>query len=148
MIARETLYSSVFSALSAAVADMSFKTLSRREKFWVNVDVNDMPAMFMKQISEDLIPQGKEPTALMKYDIDIDIVIYVYSGDSAVSSAPTLNAAVDRIEQLFKPNVLGHPVNLGIAGVQAAKIKGKISYGEGNLDGQGVALIPIKIITV
>lgn len=147
---RETIYAACLAALQLAVTDLPFKTFSRRMMLWTQVPIDRQPALFLKQVREEIVLQGDDPNALpAKTAIYVDAVIYCNAGsDITVSSAPLLNAAVDAIEKFFKPGPNHKSPNLGISGVLGARVVGTVEYGEGNLDGQGIAAVPIRIIAL
>lgn len=151
---RETLYSTLFAMLASAVDGLAFKTISRRVRIWSEVPPEEQPALFMRQVREKAVGERPHPN---KWEIDVDVPIYVFAGSGPDDlTAPTLNAAIDRIERLIPtgppqnrpPGALYKPQTLGLPGVLDVRINGEIMYGEGATSGQGVAVIPIRITAV
>jgi hypothetical protein len=145
---RETIYQTIFETLQKAVVDpLNFKTASRRAIPWTQVDAQSgQPALFQTQVKELATVQGRGiPT---KWDLDIDIMIYVNGGSSLdVIPSQILNPAIDIIEGLF-PGVGPTYQTLGLPGVQEIRIQGEIVYNEGLLGAQAVAVIPIHVVAV
>lgn len=142
---REIIYGALFAKLQAAVGPLGFNTMSRRSRLWTEVPVEEQPAMFMRQVHEKTIVAGREiPT---KWELLVDVPIYVFAGPGRDdSAAPLMNAAIDNIEKLFP---IGGPVKQDLNGlVVEARIFGDIMIGEDNLTGQGIAVIPIRVVAV
>ncbi len=142
---RETIYGALFALLQTAVDGLNFKTVSRRVQIWSQIPPEEQPALFMRQVREVAVGQRGTPN---KWELFVDVPIYAYAGSGPNDlTAPTLNAAVDRIEKLIPSN---GPIvqNLGLKGVSEVRILGEIMYGEGAISGQGVAVVPLRIIAV
>ena len=139
---RESIYSGIFALLSTAVDGLNFQTLSRRVKLWDKVPPSDQPALFMQQLDEEALTL-KTPAPPTAFVLRVDVLIYVFNPSECDSAASALNNAVDKITSLFRPGK-----TLGLAGVLEARVDGKIQYGEGLLTGQGVAIVPIRILAV
>jgi hypothetical protein len=144
---RETIYQTIFETLQeTVVAPLNFKTASRRAIPWTQVDPASQPALFQTQVREQATVQGRGlPT---KWDLDIDISIYVNGGnDLVVIPSSILNPAIDTIEGLF-PGTGPNYQTLGLPGVSEIRIQGEVLYNEGLLGAQAVAVIPIHIVAV
>lgn len=143
---REAIYGSLFAALRGAVTDLGFRTISRRVRLWTDVNPADQPALFMQQVSERAEYAGRNIP--IKWDLFVDVPVYVFGGQGPDDSPmPLLNAAIDAIESLFPPGG-PKPTTFGLRGVSEVRIFGDVEIGQGNLSGQGVAVIPIRIVAV
>lgn len=144
---REAIYGALFTLLQSALQPLKFVTISRRSRSWQDVPTEEQPAAFLHQGIQKavVLPSPAPPT---KWELHADFLIYVTAGgDPDASAAPLLNAAVDNIEKLLP---IGGPLvqNLGLPGVVEVRINGEVEYAEGNLTGQGIAIVPIRIVAV
>ena len=146
---RETIYNGVFQALVKVVDGLEFKTCSRKTKIWTEVPANDQPAIFMQQVKETVSPgTGREPAPPNMNVLSVDVVIYANAGGRLADTVtPLLNECVDRIEALFPPPPK-NPQTLSLPGVVHIRIAGDIEYREGDLGGQGIVVIPLRIVAV
>lgn len=148
MSSRETVYSAVFSVLLEAVTALNFKTVSRRVKLWSEVPVDQQPALFQQQVSEEST-SAKAPAPPNKNFLRVDIIIYANAGpDSSESVDPQLNAAIDAIERVFPSDPRQKSLELRLPGIIDCRIHGIIEFGEGNLNGQGIVIIPLRIVAI
>lgn len=142
---RESIYATLFAVINQALEPLSFKTSSRRTRLVSDVPAIDQPAFFQKQIKEEAISL-KAPAPPNYWLIDLDIIIYAFAGPEADAvSSTVLNDAVDALEVVFPPPPFAQ--TLGLAGIIDVRINGVVEYGEGNLTGQGIAIVPIRIKT-
>lgn len=144
---RESIYGALFLALTKAVSNLGFRTISRQVRLWSEVDPADQPALFMDEKKEEAITDPRGPRGIpIKWELFVDVPVYAFGGQGPDdSAAPVINAALDAIESLFPPG--GPKVQtLGIPGVSEIRIFGAIEIGQGNKSGQGIAVVPIRIV--
>jgi hypothetical protein len=122
----------------------SWALLSRRLKLWSDVASADQPALFITEHAEtvsfaaDNLP-GK--TAL-----NVDLFVYVAAGkDPDAVPARDLNLALDAIQACLAPPPGEARQTLGGL-VAQCRVEGRVVKDPGDLDGQGLALVPIKIL--
>ena len=136
---RETIYAAAFALASGAAL---FNTKSRRLRHWSEVNVPEMPALFMTQKTEVAKTVTGQPTI---WTLNVDFYIYAASEDPNVAPSTILNPLLDALTVLFVP-----PVNLGrqtLGGlVHYCRVNGSIETDEGVLGSQAVAIIPIEIL--
>lgn len=138
---RETIINALFVRVSSAAA---FVTASRRLKMWSSVSAADKPAMFLVE-REEIYTRTSEAVPEM-VTLDVDIYIYTDVGqDQSVIPAATLNTLIDAVDAALKPDALTGKQTLGNT-VSHCWIEGKIKKDAGDLDGQGVAVIPVRIL--
>ncbi len=131
------------------VSSYSYIYSSRRFRFWDEVSAEQKPALFLQDYAEDhtrnsaLVPARRV--------IVCECTIYISEGLNQ-SSTPIdlLNTLVDLIDPVsggvLKPdNIPSARQTLGGL-VYDCYIEGKVIKVPGDLDGQGMAQIPIKII--
>ena len=146
---RETIYSTIFAALVKAVDGLNFVTASRKMKLWTEVPPSEQPAIFMHQIKEGAsMGSAKAPGPPNMNILEIDVVVYATAGQGQDDIiAPLLNNVADRIESLFPPPPR-QAQTLVIPGVSSIRVTGDIEYREGNLTGQGIVIIPLRVVAV
>jgi hypothetical protein len=138
---REAILTSLFALVSGAAP---FVTASRRMRLWSDVPSSDKPAIFMTEHGENYLRASEAvPEAVT---IDVDLYIYIDAGkDQSIVPSSILNPLIDAVDTALKPNILTGLQTLGGL-VSHCWIEGKILKDPGDLDGDGVAVIPIKIL--
>lgn len=136
----------VMEALKALiVATESFVTVSRRVKLWTDVPTAEQPACFIAEHGEGRAHQSEN---LPKDTIDCDLFIYTSAPNSDDVPASILNAALAAIDAALAPagaDLMRNRQTLGNL-VSHCFIDGQVFKDPGDLDGQGLAVIPIKIL--
>ena len=141
----ETIYQALFNRLSGIEG---FVTTSRRLKHWNNVAPDARPALFITQGNQTEVPvKGLDA----KVELEAEVYIYIHEDDSAIPPSVQLNQMIDRVRTKLAPD---HPdmceyQTLGGL-VEHCWIEGTIEVFEaveGMLDDQGIAIIPIRILT-
>jgi hypothetical protein len=143
---REAIMSALFALVSGPIlsSQSPFVTSSRRMRLWGDVPSGEKPALFMREIGDEYkgAERGLPPGVYM----GVELYIYIDAGkDQSVDPISVLNPLIDAVEAALK----GSPVNgrqtLGGL-VFHTWIEGKIMKDPGDLDGDGVAVIPVKIL--
>jgi hypothetical protein len=138
---RESILNALFARVSGAAA---FATASRRLKLWSSVAPSDKPAIFVAERG-DIYARASEATP---ETVTMQIELYIYSDaghDQSVVPAGALNALLDAVDTALKPDALSGKQTLGGL-VSHCWIEGKILKDAGDLDGSGVAVVPVKIL--
>jgi hypothetical protein len=120
-----------------------FRTTGRRLQLWSQVA--EQPALFLRNIADEYPKRhAKElPTAPT---LEAEAWVYSSAGrDPDLAPGTGLNNLIDAIKAALDP-VPGTPQTLGLASVQHCWIEGRIDMHPGDLDGQAIAVIPIKIL--
>jgi hypothetical protein len=149
MNARET----IMEALCLQLAQASFSapingcntwaTLSRRLKLWSDVASADQPALFVTEHAEATAFASESLPG--KTTLNVDLFIYISAGQDPQSiPARDLNVALDALDLALAPPPGADRQTLGGL-VYHCRIEGRIVKDPGDLDGQGLALVPIKI---
>jgi hypothetical protein len=144
----------IMEALVARLAQMQFATpingcdswalLSRRLKLWSDVASADQPALFITEHGETI---GYSAEALPgKSTLNVDLFVYISAGKDPDSiPARDLNIALDALAACLAPDpAIGRQTLGGL--VTHCRIEGRIVKDPGDLDGQGLALVPVKIL--
>jgi hypothetical protein len=138
---RESIITALFNLVSNAAP---FVTASRRLQLWSGMASTDKPAIFLCERSENYTRASEAvPEAVT---INVDIYIYTDAGkDQSLVPITTLNNLIDAVDTALAPNYLTGLQTLGGL-VSHCWIEGKIMKDAGDLDGDGIAIIPIKIL--
>lgn len=141
----ETIYQALFNRLSGIDG---FVTTSRRLKHFNNVAPDARPALFITQGNQTEVPvKGLDA----KVELEAEVYIYIHENDPAIPPSVQLNQMIDQVRAKLTPD---HPdmceyQTLGGL-VEHCWIEGTIEVFEaveGMLDDQGIAIIPIRILT-
>jgi hypothetical protein len=147
---REQILSALFTLLQGATfaspvgaaGATTWARSSRRMKLWTDVSPAEKPALFMTDHSETAGASSK--TLPPSFTIDVDLFVYIDSADPDTVPSSDLNVVLDAITAALAPTT-GGPQTLGGL-VTACAVEGRIMKDPGDLDGQGLALVPIKIL--
>lgn len=142
------------SALCATLAQAQFATpingrlswaiVSRRVKLWSDVAAADQPALFIAEHGETIAYASENTPG--KTILNVDLLLYV-AGAKDPESIPArdLNVALDALFSALAPDPASGRQTLGGL-VYRCRIEGRIVKDPGDLDGQGLALVPVRIL--
>ena len=140
MNSREAIMQALFALVSAS---SSYVTASRRLKLWDAVASADKPAIFMYE-RDDVYRNGDKYLPIV--EMHVDLFVYIDAGkDQSIAPITVLNPLVDAIDAALAPNPGTRKQTLGGL-VSHVWIDGKIMKDPGDIDGDGIALIPVKIL--
>lgn len=149
MPTREVIMAKLFTVLSSSTqtdnATPAFKLCSRRVKLWGDVDASDKPAMYLMETHEtrkQQPPQGMPSMLLMK----ASVIVYTFTGTSSEIPSIVMNNCLDSIEKALKPDDLSRNVFTLAGLVYRCWVEGSIVKTPGDLDGEGLAVVPIHIL--
>lgn len=138
MSTRETLIGALFNLLNAS---HDYKTSGRRLMLW-NL-VNEQPALFLRHVGDEFPPR---PTGLLSRTmIECEAWIYAKSADPDSAPEVVMNGLLDKIETALKPGPAQEAQTLGGL-VTHCWIEGRIEIHPGDLDGQAIAVVPIRML--
>jgi hypothetical protein len=138
--ARETIMQALFALVSGSA---SFVTASRRLQLWGSLSAAEKPAIFQYE-RDDNYRNGNNYLPIV--EMNVDLYIYTAPGmDSGVTPISVLNPLIDAIDAALAPNRVTRRQTLGGL-VSHCYIDGKIMKDPGDLDGDGIAVIPVKIL--
>lgn len=122
----------------------SWATLSRRVKLWSDVAPADQPALFVAEHGETVAYASE--TAPGKTILNVDLLLYVAGAkDPEAVPARDLNIALDALFSVLAPDPATGRQSLGGL-AHRCRIEGRIVKDPGDLDGQGLALVPLRIL--
>ncbi|QBK69676.1 hypothetical protein [Acinetobacter johnsonii] len=141
----EVIYQALFDRLSGIDG---FVTTSRRLRLWNDVAPTERPALFVTQGN-----QSEAPTKGLdaKVELEAEVYVYIHESDPSIPPSVQLNQMIDHVRAKLAPD---HPdiceyQTLGGL-VEHCWIEGTIEVFEAvenMLDDQGIAIIPIRILT-
>lgn len=136
---RETVLNALFALLVNA---SQFKTKGRKFIHWSQVDPDARPAMFLVEKTEDETVQDfAAPTIGV---IEVTVIIYVNTQDAEIPAA-ILNPIIDALDNAIRPTAMQTRQTLGGL-VENVWKEGKTIKIPGDIDGDGMAFIPLKIL--
>lgn len=143
-VTREQAMTALFALVSGS---SSFVTTSRRFHMPDQIPASMQPALLMCEPDEDHQKQ-KLITPAVRY-LSVEIWIYISDGtDPNNVPAITLNNMIDAIDPIsggvLAPGLNGRQTLGGL--VADCYIDGKINKVPGDIDGQGIARIPVKVM--
>jgi len=142
-MSREAAFSALFAAVSGAYA---WGLASRRMKVWSEVPAALRPAVFQLESGPETY-QWASP-AKPKRTLEAKLFLYFDARDPTAPGASQINAALDAIDAALAP--AGADANLGrqtLGGaVHDCKIVGVPVRDTGDLDGDGLAVVSVRLI--
>ncbi len=118
----------------------------RRLKLWNDVAKADRPVLFVTQHGDTT---GYSSASLpAKVTMDVDLFVYIDSSDPNAIPATSLNIILEAVEAAIAPQP--GPGGMQTLGglVQHVRREGKAVMDPGDIDGDGLLLIPLKIFTL
>lgn len=141
----ESIYQALFNRLSGIDG---FKTTSRRLRHFNNVQPEERPALFVTQGNQTEVPvKGLDA----KVELEAEVYIYIHEMDKAIPPSVQLNQMIDKVRKAIAPDfpeMCEHQTLGGL--VEHCWIEGTIEVFEAvenMLDDQGIAIVPIRILT-
>ncbi len=138
---REQAMEALFTLLQTTPGVVTF---GRRLKLWNNVPAEQQPALYLVEHSESRLNTLRGTPG--KLQLVAQIFLYVKTTDTEVIGGQLLNNLLDAIELVLAP--ADPKVNVQTLGglVDRCWINGTIIKDPGDIDGQGLAIIPINIL--
>jgi hypothetical protein len=139
---------SAIAALMNLVANAYPWTLGpvRRLKLWSDVPAANRPACFLFEGNQETYSWSE--SALPKRIIEVRLFVYLDAKDPSVVGATLVNNVMDAFDNAFV--ISGGDVILGrntLGGtVYNCRIDGKILKDPGDLDGDALLIVPVKLV--
>lgn len=142
----EEIYAALFERLKSKIDGVV--TISRRLRHFNNVPAEQRPALFITQGNQqEMAVHGLNA----KVELAAEVYLYISESDSAVPPSTQLNLYIDKLRQAIKPEFPEMCEYQTLGGlVEHCWIDGTIEVYEAvenMLDDQGIAIIPIRILT-
>jgi len=141
MPSREQIMSALFALVSGS---SPFVTKARRLKLWTDVSEAEKPAIFQYE-RDDIYSNGKQYLPI----VEMNVELYVYTApgmDSGVTPISMLNPLLDAIDSALRPGPAANGRQTLGGLVSHCYIDGKVMKDPGDIDGDGIAVIPVKIL--
>jgi hypothetical protein len=142
-MSREAAFSALFAAVSAAYP---WGLASRRMKLWSEVPAALRPALFQLESGPETYQWASPATP--KRTLEAKLFLYFDARDPTTPGASAINAALDTLDSALAPSgadlALGRQT-LGGA-VHDCKISGVPVRDPGDLDGDAIAVIAVRIV--
>ena len=142
-MSREAAFSALFAAVSAAYP---WGVASRRMKLWSEVPAALRPAFFQLESGPETY-QWPSPAA-PKRTFEAKLFLYFDSRDPSTPGASAINLALDAIDAALAPST--SDLNLGRQtlgnAVHDCKVMGVPVRDTGDLDGDGLAVVSVRLI--
>lgn len=139
MRTREAALSALLTLLTGAYAWAN--TPTRRLSMWDKVPKEQQPALF--QFEGDAQPYRWSQYALPIREISVQLFVYVDSSDPTAVPAQQISAIMDALDAALLTKT-GQKQTLG-GTCDWCRIDGIVTPDPGDIDGQGLILVPIKI---
>jgi hypothetical protein len=119
---------------------------ARRLKLWNDVSTSARPACFLFEGGEDVYSWTE--TARVKRIIEVRLFIYLSAKDGSVVGAALLNEVMDALDAALVPKGADELVGRNTLGgaVHHCLIEGKVLKDPGDLDGDALLVVPVKIV--
>lgn len=132
-----------FAGLSSGGAPL-FKTVTRIPRHWEEVAGEDQPALLMRKRSEKAEYRKFLP---IKWVLDIDLLIYVQAASEPdADPGQLLEPLLDAVDTALEvDDVVNNVCTLGGL-VSYATFDGTTQIHLGTLDGEAVAVVPIRVL--
>lgn len=119
---------------------------SRRLKLWADVPLSARPACYVFEGGQESYTWQISPVPERK--LDVRLFIYFNSKDPSVIGSSLINNVMDALDTAFRPAgqdvVVGRNTLGGL--VSQCRIDGSPMKDPGDLDGDGLLIVPIKVI--
>ena len=141
----ESIYQALFNRLSGIDG---FVTTSRRLRHFNNVQTEERPALFVTQGNQTEVPvKGLDA----KVELEAEVYIYIHETDKAIPPSVQLNQMIDKVRKAIAPDFPEMCEYQTLGGlVEHCWIEGTVEVFEAvenMLDDQGIAIVPIRILT-
>lgn len=142
-MSREAAFSALFATVSAAYP---WGLASRRMKLWSDVPSALRPALFQLEFGPETYQWASPATP--RRSLEAKLFLYFDARDPSTAGASAINAALDAIDAALAPSGLdlasGRQTLGGV--VHDCKIIGVPVRDTGDLDGDGLAVVSVRLI--
>jgi hypothetical protein len=123
-----------------------FVSVSRRLKLWADVPKSQRPTLFISEHREQQSYQNEALPA--KTTLSVDLFIYIDSSDRNTIPASALNTIMDALEGALRASPLANNRQTLGGLVSHCRIDGAVLKDPGDLDGDGLLWVPLKILAL
>ncbi len=148
-VTREQIFLALFNLVTTVQVGtppaVPWKTKSRKLKLWNEVPVELRPAIFMAERTQQYYGAERPVPPKRTYNVMLFIYTNAKNATDANSGSAILNPLLDAIDDALKPSPMTMRNDLGGL-VNHCYIDGDVFVDPGDIDGDGLAIIPIKIV--
>lgn len=137
---REAVSTALFGLLVAAYP---WRSSSRRLKLWVDVPLDQRPALYQTEFLPEVYSWTGQPTP--KRTLGARLFIYIDAKDPVVVGATEFNNILDALDGALNPPTGQLKQTLGGL-CDNCRIKGVSTKEPGDLDGDGVLIVEVELI--
>lgn len=147
-VSRETVLSALFAKLSETVftspvsGQSAFVSVSRRLRHWADVPRDQRPAMFMTCHGES--PTYRAENTPLYSKMSVKIFVYTDSADKLSVPDTDISVILDSLDISLEPGPGEQRLTLGGL-VSHCRVDGEILRDPGDMDGDGLIIVPISI---
>lgn len=144
-VSRKQIANALLSLVSGAYAWKN--TPSRHLKLWSDVPRDQRPACFLFEGGEDPDVYSGGQDINPKRTMMVNIFVYTNANDPSLVPSDQLNDILDALDAAFaaaRDPMTGRATLGGL--VHACRIEGTILKDPGDIDGEGMLKVPVKII--
>jgi hypothetical protein len=140
---REAAFSALFAAVSSAY---SWGVASRRMKLWSEVPAALRPALFQLESGPETYQWASPATP--KRTFEAKLFLYFDARDPTIPGATAINIALDAIDAALAPTASDFSLGRQTLGgaVHDCKIMGVPVRDTGDLDGDGLAVVTVRLV--
>jgi hypothetical protein len=123
----------------------TFKSISRRLVLWADCPKGERPALYITDHNESTQYKQENNPGLTTMRVDL----YIYIDSSDMNSVPStdINTILDAVETALAP-MKGMEQKQTLGGlVSHCRIEGEVLKDPGDLDGDGLLMIPISVMS-
>ena len=136
---QETAMAALFELVKKSAG---YKTTGRKMVLWGETSKEMRPCLYMHEMDNDV--QGGKTGVPQVVDLKVNLFIYTWAKEST-NPAGLINPLIDAVFYALRPSPMTGKNNLGLPFVDHAWISGKLFKDPGDLDGDGLAIIPVTV---
>lgn len=146
MATREQIMTALFAVVSGAYQWKNDLTVARRLVLWSSVPPEQRPALYQFEGGNDEEWKWTNK-AIPIVTISVRLFVYIDAKDETVVGSIEINNILDALRAAFTPTGADMAKGRFTLGglVEACRIKGRVFKDPGDLDGDGLLIVPIEI---
>lgn len=119
---------------------------ARRLKLWSDVPAASRPACFLFEGGQETYTWNEASAA--KRIIEVKLFVYLNAKDPSVAGSALLNDVMDALDAAFAPSGKDLPLGRNTLGgtVYQCRIDGKALKDPGDIDGDAVLIVPVRLV--
>jgi len=149
-VKREIILTALFERLSSVSFDQpvrgatGFVSMSRRLRHWADVPKIERPALFMVCHGESVTYRSENTPAYAKFSVKL--FIYIDGSDKTTTPDTDISVILDALDVALSPGPGEQRLTLGGI-VSHCRLDGEILRDPGDMDDDGLIVVPISVTT-